>query len=181
MRPQSRNVLFLLTAGYLGLLVGLSLLLATVLKAQPRREISKTFAEESVSLTDFTKHRTTNSGPEPIVQREVGSTISVMVTVTASTTLLPDRFSLSQNYPNPSNSTTIIEYDLPIPTDVTVEIYNMLGQKVRTLVDDHRVAGSYRVEWDGNMSSGRAAASGVYLYRIQAGSFVETKKMLLLK
>ncbi len=181
MRPQSRNVILLLTAGYTGLLVGLSLLLATVLQAQPRRQISRTFAEESVNITDFTKHRTASSGPEPIVQRDVGSTISVMVTVTASTTLLPDGFSLYQNYPNPSNSTTIIEYDLPIPTDVTVEIYNMLGQKVRTLVDDHRVAGSYRVEWDGNTSSGRAAASGVYLYRIQAGSFVGTKKMLLLR
>ena len=181
MRPQSRNVIFLLTAGYAGLLVGLSLLLATILQAQPRRDISKTFAEESVSLTDFTKHRMANSGPEPIVARDVGSTISVMVTVTSSTTLLPDRFSLSQNYPNPFNSATIIEYDLPLSTVVTVEIYNMLGQKVRTLVDGYRFAGSHRVEWDGNMSSGQAAASGMYLYRIQAGSFVDTKKMLLLK
>jgi flagellar hook assembly protein FlgD len=64
---------------------------------------------------------------------------------------------------------------------VTVEIYNMLGQKVRTLVDGYRFAGSHRVEWDGNTSSGRAAVSGVYLYRIQAGSFVDTKKMMLLK
>jgi len=168
--------------GAAGVLVGFSLLLATVLLGQPMREFSRTLTEEFVSPTDLTKHIPTNSEPEPIPQ-EVGSTISVTVTVTTLTTSLslPDQFSLSQNYPNPFNSTTIIEYDLPIPTHVTVEIYNMLGQKVRTLVDDNRAAGYYRVEWDGNTESGRTAATGVYLYRIKAGNLVEIKKMILLK
>jgi len=155
MRPKSRNILVLLTAGPMVFLVGLSLLMATGLPpAQPGFETSEMLPKESASPEDFTRHRPTNSGSEPNVQ-EVGSTISVTVTVTTLTTVIPDRFSLSQNYPNPFNQTTMIEYDLPVPTHVTIDIYNMLGQKVRTLVDDNRAAGSYRVMWDGNTSSGR--------------------------
>jgi hypothetical protein len=182
MRPDFRRIVILLIIGFSGALSGLVFLLPTVIGAQPSK-ISERFTPQTLSSTDLTKRRPTNSESEQIVQ-EVGSTISVTVTVTSLTAgelSLPDHFSLSQNYPNPFNSTTIIEYKLPSPTHVTVEIYNMLGQKVRTLVDDNISAGHYRVEWDGNMESGRTAATGVYLYRIQAGDFVRTKKMLLLR
>ena len=181
MRADSRHIVILLTMGLAGALSGLVFLLPTVIGAQPRKT-SERITAQTTSSTDLTKHRPTDSESEQIAQ-EVGSTISVTVTVTTLTTSLslPDRFSLSQNYPNPFNSTTIIEYDLPIPAHVTVEIYNMVGQKVRTLVDDNRAAGFCKVEWDGNTSSGRAAATGIYLYRIQAGDFVRTKKMLLLR
>jgi hypothetical protein len=93
----------------------------------------------------------------------------------------PYRFELSQNYPNPFNPATTIEYDLPRGCRVTIEVYNLLGQKVRTLIDRDESAGSHSITWDGTVANGRPAATSVYLYRFQAGDYVETKKMLLLK
>ena len=93
----------------------------------------------------------------------------------------PNAFRLAQNYPNPFNPVTTIEYNLPKRTQVTIEIFNVLGQKVRTLVNETRSAGSYRIEWNGNDDSGDPVSTGVYLYRFRAGDFVETKKMVLLK
>jgi hypothetical protein len=95
--------------------------------------------------------------------------------------ILPYRFNLSQNYPNPFNPVTTIEYTLPRRNHVSIEIFNLLGQKVRTLVNREESAGSYTITWDGTTASGQSAATGVYLYRFQAGDHVETKKMLLLK
>ena len=95
--------------------------------------------------------------------------------------ILPYRFRLSQNYPNPFNPVTAIEYSLPRRGHVTIEVYNVLGQKVRTLVNREESAGSYTIAWDGTTAGGQQAATGVYLYRFQAGDHVETKKMLLLK
>jgi hypothetical protein len=83
---------------------------------------------------------------------------------------------LMQNYPNPFNPSTAIKFSLPKATHVTLSIYNTLGQEVSNLVSKDMNAGVYTAEW--NASS---FASGVYFYRIQAGSFVETKKMVLLK
>jgi len=98
---------------------------------------------------------------------------------------LPDHFTLSQNYPNPFNPTTIIHYQLPAvsdqPSGVSLKVYNILGQEVRTLVDKKQLPGYYSVEWDGEDSSGRDLASGVYIYRIQAGEFVQSRRMILLK
>jgi hypothetical protein len=95
--------------------------------------------------------------------------------------MLPRRFQLRQNYPNPFNPVTTIDYHLPLRSHVTIEVYNVLGQKVRTLVDREESAGSHTVSWDGTTSSGKSIATGVYLYRFQAGDYVETKKMLLSK
>jgi len=95
--------------------------------------------------------------------------------------ILPYKFELSQNYPNPFNPVTTIEYSLLRRSHVTVEVYNVLGQKVRSLIDREESAGSYTVTWNGNDNSGIPVASGVYLYRFQAGDHIETKKMLLLK
>lgn len=95
--------------------------------------------------------------------------------------ILPYQFELSQNYPNPFNPVTTIEYSLPERSSVTIEVFNVVGQKVRTLVDRVESAGSYTVTWDGTSSSGQPVSTGVYLYRFQAGDHVESKKMLLLK
>jgi len=89
---------------------------------------------------------------------------------------LPTDFSLSQNYPNPFNPVTDIEFGLPSPCHVRLEVYNVVGQTVVTLVDGRREAGFYTVSWDGSN-----VASGVYLYRLTAGDYVQTRKMLLLK
>jgi uncharacterized repeat protein (TIGR01451 family) len=94
---------------------------------------------------------------------------------------LPTAFSLSQNYPNPFNPTTTISFELPVRDHVTLTVYNMLGQRMAVLVDDFLSAGAHTVEWDGRGSSGQAAATGVYLYRLEAGKTVKTKKMVLMK
>jgi hypothetical protein len=95
--------------------------------------------------------------------------------------LLPAEFALAQNYPNPFNPTTLIQFDVPARTHVSLTVYNMLGQRVVTLVDEDRDAGFHQVDWDGRSASGNAVASGIYLYKLEADSFVQTKKMMLLK
>jgi len=94
---------------------------------------------------------------------------------------LPYGFELHQNYPNPFNPATTIQYSLPERSQVRIEVFNLLGQKVQTLVDTEMSAGSYTVSWDGTDGSGKPVATGVYLYRFQAGEHIQTKKMLLLK
>ena len=95
--------------------------------------------------------------------------------------LLPSSFALSQNYPNPFNMGTIIEYSLPISSRVEIVVYNILGQRVSTLVDEDKPAGEYTTHWDGTDYSGDYVASGVYFYRLQTNDFVNSKKMILLK
>jgi len=94
---------------------------------------------------------------------------------------LPASFTLLQNYPNPFNPVTTIEYNVPSRTQVTIEIFNMLGQRVRTLLNETKAAGWYRTEWNGTNESGQRVSTGVYLYRLTVGEIVQTKKMLMLK
>jgi len=94
---------------------------------------------------------------------------------------IPNDFDLSQNYPNPFNPTTVFEYSVPARSDVLIEIVNILGQQIRTLVNSTVAAGRYQITWDGSNSQGQKVSSGVYFYHIQAGDYNETKKMLLLK
>ncbi len=94
---------------------------------------------------------------------------------------LPGRFALKANYPNPFNNETVINYQLPVNTHTTLTVYNLLGQQVRTLVNGPQTAGSHRVAWDGKDDSGKVVASGVYLYRMEAGDYVKTRKLMLLK
>ncbi len=94
---------------------------------------------------------------------------------------IPDKFALRQNYPNPFNSSTIIRYQLPRSADVRIEIYNLVGQKVRTLQQSFQTAGYYSVEWNGYSDANRLLPSGVYLYRMTAGDFTANEKMIYLK
>ena len=95
---------------------------------------------------------------------------------------LPTRFELSQNYPNPFNSRTIISYELPVKTHVLLQIYNVLGEKVRTLVDENQSAGGYSVFWDGKDDLRQSVGSSIYFYRLKLGNkFSQAKKMLLLR
>jgi hypothetical protein len=89
---------------------------------------------------------------------------------------LPNDFSLAQNYPNPFNPTTTIDYDLPQAADVKLQVFDIIGREVDLLVGGRQEAGHHSVIWDGADRS-----SGMYFYKIQAGDFSETKKMLLLK
>ena len=94
---------------------------------------------------------------------------------------IPKQFALSQNYPNPFNPETVIEYQLPEPGRVSLKAYTILGQEVRTLVDEEKLAGYQQVIWDGKDDAGQRLASGVYLYQLQVGESVLTKKFILLK
>ncbi len=95
--------------------------------------------------------------------------------------VLPEVFALHQNYPNPFNPVTRLRFDLPEKSRVRLEIYNMLGQKVATVVDREMEAGFHTLSWNGRDASGAALASGVYIYRLRAGDFVKARKMILLK
>jgi PKD repeat protein len=99
----------------------------------------------------------------------------------ASEIAIPEKFELSQNFPNPFNPMTTIRYALPEKANVRLTIYNMLGKEVRTLVNEFEEAGYKSVIWDGLDQYGRSLSTGVYIYRIQAGDFTQTRKMVFMK
>jgi hypothetical protein len=97
---------------------------------------------------------------------------------------LPETFALLQNFPNPFNPSTEIQYQLPVVGGIApvknrtiLKIYNLLGEEIRTLIDKEEAPGFYSTTWDGKDKSGRTAPSGIYIYRLQFGPFVETRKM----
>ncbi len=94
---------------------------------------------------------------------------------------IPDRFILEQNFPNPFNPETRIGYQIPAAAEVNIQIFNILGQEIRTVVDGHQAAGSYSVMWDGRDAAGQVVPSGVYLYRLTAGEFTAVRKMILMR
>ena len=96
-------------------------------------------------------------------------------------TILPERFTLHQNYPNPFNPVTALRYDLPKNSLVTIIIYDMLGRDVKTLINQTQDAGYRSVIWDATNDYGKPVSAGIYLYQIQAGEYISTKKMVLLK
>ena len=138
----------------------------TSTEANPTKEY--TFSQEfEVELTVTDNQGATSTTKSP-----------VNVTVVTSSELenLPTEFTLNQNYPNPFNPTTVINYDIPEATNVVLTVYNMLGQKMTTLVNENKSAGRYSINFDATLFS-----SGVYIYRLEAGQFVSTKKMMLIK
>ena len=92
------------------------------------------------------------------------------------TTILPTLYSLDNNFPNPFNPRTVISYQLSVISEVDLSIYNLLGQRVATLVNERQNAGSHQVEWDAS-----GFTSGIYYYMIRAGEFKSVKKMMLIK
>jgi hypothetical protein len=86
------------------------------------------------------------------------------------------KYNLAQNYPNPFNPNTVIAYSIPASSHVIINVYNLIGQQIKTLVNEYQEAGSYKVNFDA-----RSLSNGIYFYKIQSGNFVEIKKMLLLK
>ncbi len=113
---------------------------------------------------------------EGIMRRSLSELIGTVGIKEEDHNNLPDKFSLEQNYPNPFNPSTKIEYSIPHSEKVTIQIYNILGKRVATLVNEEKPAGNYEIVFDGSN-----LPSGVYFYQIRAGSYIETRKMLLLK
>lgn len=136
------------------------------------------------------------SGVDSIESAEQSFTIKSSLKRTCRTTLssntsiasaefnndqVPKEFTVSQNYPNPFNPSTVISYSVPISSLVSIRVFNLLGQEVKTLINTERQAGYYTVQWNGDNNSGRTVASGMYIYRVEAGQYVKTMKMMLLK
>ena len=119
------------------------------------------------------------------IQNAVGCTgrgESIALTVENKSNIkIPEKFTLFQNYPNPFNPETIIKYGLPQASEVKIAIYNVLGQKVRTMDVGEKEAGYHQIIWDSKDDYGIKAATGVYIYRIEAGKFVESRKMILIR
>ncbi len=107
--------------------------------------------------------------------------VSSTVGIHRSGKTTPAQFELYHNYPNPFNPTTTIKFTLPRAAKVRLEIFNILGQRVRTLVNGKLPAGVRQVQWDGRNDAGQAMASGVYIYRLRAGNHIQSRKMLLLR
>ncbi|HIB52633.1 MAG TPA: T9SS type A sorting domain-containing protein, partial [Candidatus Marinimicrobia bacterium] len=95
--------------------------------------------------------------------------------------VLPEVFALRQNYPNPFNPVTTIAYDIPEIANVRIDMYNILGQKVRTLVNGTHQPGVYHVRWNGTNDFGNPLSSGMYFYRISSEQFISVKKLVLMK
>lgn len=117
----------------------------------------------------------------PLVLRDAGGRIWMFKVLAKVNAARPTSYALMQNAPNPFNPTTVIRYAVAskeaLPTQLV--LFNTLGQKVRTLVDAPQGAGFYSVGWDGRDEQGQPVSSGVYLYRLRSGTFVETEKMVL--
>jgi hypothetical protein len=111
-------------------------------------------------------------------KRYIGASIPKSVATAENEEKNPTAFQLMQNYPNPFNPSTIISWQAPVGSKQTLKVYDLLGNEVATLVDDYREAGSYEVEFN---TKDYYLASGIYLYRIEAGDFVQTKMMILVK
>ena len=95
--------------------------------------------------------------------------------------VIPEKYTLYQNYPNPFNPITTLRYDLPENGHVNITIYDMLGRQVKTLINQTQDAGYRSVIWDATNNYGKPVSAGIYLYQIQAGEYMQTKKMVLLK
>jgi len=130
--------------------------------------------ETTVSLTNLRWN-------EETILVDVTSTILTNTLSVGTISNIPSTFSLRQNYPNPFNPTTTLRYDLPEDANVRITVYDLLGRQIINLVNEDVTAGYRSAIWNGTDAYGKPVSSGMYIYQIQAGSFVQSKKMLLLK
>ncbi|HDZ58440.1 MAG TPA: T9SS type A sorting domain-containing protein, partial [Ignavibacteriales bacterium] len=105
----------------------------------------------------------------------------VTVTDVENDSFIPAVFEVSQNYPNPFNPSTIINYSIPQQSYVLIKIYDIVGREVKTLVSEEKSPGYYNVVWNADNNYGSKVATGIYIYRIIAGNYIQSKKMILLK
>jgi hypothetical protein len=113
---------------------------------------------------------------DAIILQEAAGQVSVF-----DPDVVPNTFFLSQNFPNPFNPSTIIRFGLPVAEKVTIKVYDVLGREVKTLINEELRPGYHQVEWDGTNNYGARVSSGIYIYRMVAGKFLKTMKMMMLK
>ena len=135
-------------------------------------------AKSGESFSVFPSDTATTSGT---VEGSISWTESDEATRVDDGQVVPSDFSLAQNHPNPFNPETVIEYHMPNAGEVRLNIYNALGQKIRSLVEHDQSPGTYQILWDGRDDFGQQVSTGVYIYRLESLGAAQTKKMLLLK
>ena len=127
---------------------------------------------------------TTENGEEHILEGTGTITFTGDIngmTLSQKIGVIPAAYALHQNYPNPFNPVTTLRYDLPSEDYVTIIIYDLNGREINQLVNTNQPAGHKSVQWNATDMHGKPVSAGVYLYQIQAGEFVQTRKMVLLK
>lgn len=130
----------------------------------------------SVMLVGQTLHMWYDAWAPPGYLSRVGHATSPLTGIAEEARGLSHRFILSQNYPNPFNPTTVVEYQVPGASNVRLAIYDLLGREVAVLVNERKAPGRYDVQFDASR-----LASGVYIYRLTGGSFVQSRKMVLIR
>ena len=165
-----------LIGSLIGLVLSVSVSAEPLLEGRVRLSSGQPAAGVQVRLFDLTDLR-----------RFVGTTtdeagffaLSLQTFSTERGTALPTNFALGQNYPNPFNPSTIIPYQLPASGHVRLDVFNVLGQRLATLVNAEQSAGVYTAQWDATDASGRAVGAGVYIYRLSSGGMTESRRMVL--
>ena len=119
------------------------------------------------------------------IYQSLADTLEINLTVDGAlgtdSGVIPDEFVLRQNYPNPFNPSTEIKFSLPSTEKVHLVVYDLLGNVVREMVNEELSPGKYTYKWMGENQNGGRVSAGMYFYQIQAGSFIQTRKMILLK
>ena len=166
----------LLFGGFVGLMLSVSVDAEPLLKGLVRLSSEQPVAGIQVRLFDLTNLR-----------RFVGTTtdedghfaLPLQMFSMDRGTALPTNFALGQNYPNPFNPSTVIPYQIPASAHVRLEVFNLLGQRLATLVDGVRSAGAHTAQWDATDAAGRAVGAGVYIYRLSSGGVSVSRRMVL--
>ena len=160
----------------IGLVFGISAAAEPLLEGQVRLESGEPVADAQVQLFDLTNLR------QGAIARAMTDGTGYFALPLAAPTgqALPARFALGPNYPNPFNPSTIIPYQLAASSQVRLEVFNLLGQRIATLVDEARPAGFHTATWHAVDGSGRAVAAGVYIYRMTVGEQRQTGRMVLI-
>ena len=161
---------------FIGLVFVVSVSAAPLLEGRVRLESGKPVADAQVRLFDMTDLR------QGAIARALTDGTGYFALPLAALTdrALPERFALGSNYPNPFNPSTIIPYQLAASAAVRLEVFNLLGQRIATLVDGERPAGFHTVTWNATDATGRAVGAGVYIYRMTVGAASQTGRMVLI-
>ena len=163
-----------LIGGFIGLVLSVHVGAEPLLEGRVRLSSGQPAVGVQVRLFDLTDLR-----------RSVGTTtdaagfFALSLQTLSGGTALPTDFALGQNYPNPFNPSTVIPYQLPAAGHVRLEVFNILGQRLATLVDAEQSAGTYTAQWDGTDAAGRAVGAGVYIYRLSSGGMTVNRRMVL--
>ena len=155
-----------LIGSFIGLVLSVSVGAEPLLEGRVRLSSGQPAAGVQVRLFDWTDLR----GFVGTTTDETGHfALPLRAFSTARGTALPSDFALGQNYPNPFNPSTVIPYQLPTAAHVRLEVFNLLGQRLATLVDAEQAAGIHTAQWDATDAAGRAVGAGVYIYRLSSG------------